>query len=112
MKTFTADIEVALQGDVAIVRVDSIPADATKRRDKVAAPSETGHHHTFDASASVFLYSTKDDLVQYLRVEKKPAVLRHLRDFDTHESWSFPPGNYKIIRQRERGPAGWKRVED
>ncbi len=112
MKTFSKDIEVAFQGDVAIVRVDSIPKGATKRQDKIAAHSETGHHHAFDASASVFLYSTKDNLVQYLEVKEKPAILRHLREHDTHEAWSFPPGKYQIIRQRERGPEGWRRVED
>jgi hypothetical protein len=111
MKHFTDDMDVAFQGDVAIVRVDSIPEDATRRKDKIAAHSETGHHHAFDASASVFLYSTTDDLVQYLDV-KKEAVLHHLREHDTHEAWSFPPGQYKIIRQRERSPEGWKRVED
>jgi hypothetical protein len=112
VKHFSKDIDVAFQGDVTIIRVDVIPADAKKRSDKVAAHSETGHHHAFDASASVWLYSTKDDLVQYMEVKSKPVVLNHLREHDTHESWSFPPGNYKIIRQRERGPEGWRRVED
>lgn len=109
---FTDALDIAFQGDVAVVRVDSIPSDATKRADKIAAHSETGHHHAFDANASVWLYSTPDDLIQYMEVKKEPAVLRHLRDTDTHQAWSFPPGAYKIIRQRERAPEGWRRVED
>lgn len=111
MQRFSGDIDVAFQGDVAIVRVDEIPSDATKRKDKIVAHSESGHHHAFDASASVWLYSTKDDLVQYLDV-KRESVLHHLREHDTHEPWSIPPGQYKIIRQRERAPEGWRRVED
>lgn len=112
MKHFSEDIDVAFHGDVAIVRVDAIPKTAKKRKDKIAAHSEAGHHHQFDASSSVWLYSTPDDLVQYLEVKSEPAVLNHLREHDTHEAWSFPPGNYKIIRQREWTPEGWRRVED
>lgn len=112
MKTFDRDMDVAFQGDVAIVRVDEIPSNAKKRTDKIAAHSETGHHHAFEAGASVWLYSTDDELIQYMKVKKEPATLKHLRDYDQHEAWSFPPGTYKIIRQREETPEGWRRVED
>ena len=84
MKTFT---KMAAQGDILIRRVDAIPEGAvrsTGRGPVIVAHSETGHHHAFDASQSVWLYSTTDQMVSYLEV-KKPAVLKHHRDFDTHE---------------------------
>lgn len=78
---------------------------------KVVAHSETGHHHSFDARASVVLYSTQDQLLSYLEVQK-PAVLKHRRDFDTHEEILFDVGLYEVRRQREWSPDGWRRVED
>lgn len=106
--------DTVAQGDVLIRRVDGIPTEAAreeKRGPVVVAHSETGHHHAFDAGESVWLYSTKDQLVSYLEV-KRPAVLRHHRDFDTHEALQFDPGIYEIRRQREWSPEGWRRVED
>lgn len=111
MKVFTDDLDVVFQGDVAIVRVSEIPADAVIREDKIAAHSETSHNHQFDATAPVWLYSTPDQMIQYLDV-KETSVLHHLREHDTHESWEFPPGTYKIIRQRERSPEGWRKTLD
>jgi hypothetical protein len=111
MKTFK---NVAAQGDVLFRRVESIPTGATRvngRGPVVVAHSETGHHHSFDAGQSVWLYSTPDQMVSYLEV-KKPAVLKHRRDFDTHEEILFDAGVYEIRRQREWSPEGWRRVED
>lgn len=110
MKNF---VENALnfQGDVMFRRVDSLPGEATKRDDKIAAHSETGHHHSFQPDASVWLYSTPDQMVQYLEV-KEPAPLIHRREFDTHEALMFDRGVYEIRRQREWSPEGWRKVED
>lgn len=110
MKTFKDQMA---QGDVLFIRVDSIPADAKKEKGKgkVCAHSETGHHHSFDPDASVFVYSTADQLVSYLDV-KKPAILKHRRDFDTHEEVLFDIGKYEIRRQREYTPEGWRQIQD
>lgn len=111
MKTFK---NMAAQGDILIRRVDGVPAGAVrqdKRGPVVVAHSETGHHHAFDAGQSVWLYSTPDQMVSYLEV-KRPAVLKHHRDFDTHEEILFDAGTYEIRRQREWAPEGWRRVED
>ncbi len=111
MKTFK---DQAAQGDVFFRRIQTIPTSATLVEGGgpvIVALSETSHHHAFAADASVFLYSTKDQLVSYLKVEK-PAVLKHHRDFDTHEEILFDAGIYEIRRQREWSPEGWKRVED
>jgi hypothetical protein len=45
-------------------------------------------------------------------VIEKPTSLDHKRTFDTHESILFEPGNYKVRRQREYTPEGFRRVED
>jgi hypothetical protein len=108
MKTFK---NCAAQGDVMFRRVKEIPSTATAVENKVVAHSETGHHHAFDAGASVFLYTTADSMVSYLDV-REPAVLKHHRDFDTHEALMFDAGKYEIRRQREWAPEGWRRVED
>jgi hypothetical protein len=104
----------AAQGDVLFRRVKTLPKGAIKSTEKgavVVAHSETGHHHSFDAGSSVFLYSTGDQLLSYLEV-KKPAVLKHHRDYDTHEALQFDEGIFEIRRQREWAPEGWRRVED
>ena len=111
MKTFR---DMAAQGDILIRRIDSVPDSAarvTAAGPVVVAHSETGHDHSFDLGASVWLYSTEDELVSYLEV-KKPAVLKHRRDFDRHEEILFDVGTYEIRRQREWSPEGWRRVED
>ncbi len=109
MKTFK---NCVCQGDVMIRRIDKLPTTGLeKEKHKIAAHSETGHHHSFAADANVFLYSSNDQLVSYLEV-KKPAVLEHHRDFDTHEALMFDAGVYEIRRQREWAPEGWRRVED
>ncbi len=110
MKTIMTD-KLNFQGDVMIRKVDKLPEGVAVREDKIVAHSETGHHHSFDPSTSVWLYSTKDQLTSYLEV-KAPAVLKHRRDFDTHEMLQFPVGIYEIRRQREYTPEGWRRVED
>jgi len=101
----------AAQGDVLFLRIEQIPTGATKTKSKVVAHSETGHHHAFDMKADVMLYSTPSQLLSYLEV-KSPAVLKHHRDFDTHEELLFDVGTYEIRRQREWSPDGWRRVED
>lgn len=103
--------KIAAQGDVLFVRIDKLPEGLTRETHKTAAHSETGHMHAFDDSASVWLYSTSDQLEAYLEVEE-PAVLRHHRVWDTHEEIEFPVGVYKIRRQREHTPDGWRQVMD
>lgn len=110
MKTFQNN---AAQGDVFFRRVESIPSTATaKPREAnggtVVAHSETGHHHSFDVSCPVQLFTTPDPFICYLRVEA-PSMLEHHRTHDTHEAILFAPGCYEIRRQRERAytPKGW-----
>lgn len=109
MKTFK---EQAAQGDVFFRRIAKLPDEGlTLLEDKVCAHSETGHVHSFDPNASVWLYSTSDQLVSYLEV-KAPAVLKHRRPHDTHEEILFDVGVFEIRRQKEYTPEGWRQVQD
>ena len=110
----------AAQGDVYILRVDSLPngikpAEITDGR-FILAHSETGHNHVMEAKPNIKLYSTDNPLVSYLEVveatDQAESVLEHMRNFDTHAPISFDVGIYKIINQRESAPEGWRRAAD
>lgn len=105
----------AFQGDVCFVRVEKLP-DGTKPIGKVGkravvAHSETGHHHVAVAE-KIRLHGTDDPMVCYLSNESEYADVVHERAFDTHETLRLLGGCWKIIRQREWTPEGWRRVED
>ena len=106
MKTFTGNY--IAQGDLNIFRVDTIPP-LTETADRVLAHSETGHHHVIEGNA-VRVYE-QDDFVSYLDVQKTAKIV-HLRGFDTHETVEIPPGKYRVTRQREYVPDGFRRAAD
>jgi len=105
----------AAQGDLLITRIDAIPATATAATPEngvhVLAHSETGHHHVVDAGAVDYFNAANDSFVSYLRVNQ-PTDLRHLRSFDTHAPIHVDPGVYRINRQREYTPEGFRRAQD
>lgn len=111
----------AAQGDCWIKRIDDLPDGLKLAKPEngqwIVAHSETGHHHVIEAEGCEVLEDPQDSLTLYLRVmddtaKRTGVVLRHLRDFDTHESIQIPPGTYRIRRQREYTPEGWRRVTD
>ena len=101
------------QGDLNIFPVDSIPAGLTEKQSEggqhILAHSETGHHHVVDGN-TVRVFE-KDDFVSYLDVREESNVI-HLRSFDTHAPVTLPPGQYRITRQREYTPEGFRRAAD
>lgn len=102
------------QGDVLFMRVDALPENAeaqTRKGDLVVAHSETGHHHSIEAEG-VIHFEVNDPLVCYLQVDDCFADVVHHRSFDTHETLRLPAGLWKVRRQREHTPEGWRRVED
>lgn len=112
MKTFTNQ---AAQGDLLITRVDAIPQGLEPMKaehgDYVVAHSETGHHHVLPEGDVNVFQAANDDFVLYLVVNNE-TELKHLRSFDTHESLKVPPGMYRINRQREYTPEGFRRAAD
>ena len=121
MKTFD---KIGAQGDMMLLRVDALPDGLTPIAPTdgmhVLAHSETGHNHVVLDRPTVKLFSAMDDLraltegavPAYLVVEEEPVELKHLRDFDTHESVEIKPGIYEVRRQREYTPEGFRRAAD
>ncbi len=76
------------QGDVAILIVDSIPADARPSSNRIVAYGEaTGHHHVVEGN--VICYETPT--VWYYQVAPEaPAVIRHIGE--EHAPIEIAPG--------------------
>lgn len=107
---------IVRQGDILIMRVDEIPADAKKLprengRVVLAHGEATGHTHSF-GSRLVNMYAVADEFSKlgcgWITVEGKGAVLKH----EEHSPISFPPGNYRVVRQRTYTPEELKMVAD
>lgn len=121
MKTF---LRIAAQGDMMLIQIASLPNGVEEvspvNGRHTLAHSETGHDHIVLERPGVRFFRAMDDLramldgkpAAYLVVEDKPAELKHLRDFDTHESIAIPPGIYEVRRQREYTPEGFRRAAD
>ena len=104
------------QGDVFFIRVPHLPKDVKKIKPQndqvIVAHSETGHHHVMDAKHTT-MYRLPEELYEcFLVVDEHGDVLKHLRDFDTHESVRFEPGIYKAFNQLEYTPEGLRPVAD
>ena len=93
------------QGDILIIRIDSMPQDAAKQANRILAEGEaTGHMHELD-KGEVY----EKDGTLYFKVEEDSATtLNH----PEHKAVTFDPGTYKVIRQREYEPRGWRYVAD
>lgn len=93
------------QGDLLIVKVEELPENCALQNHRVLAEGEaTGHMHELDSGE---LYEKSGTL--YFRVpEDQKTTLTH----QEHGPITFEPGVYKVIRQREYEPRGWRRVAD
>ena len=111
MKTF---LNQAAQGDLLITRVDELPNDVTPAKSEngeyIVAHSETGHHHVVSA-ADCQVYETPDPFVAYLVVDNT-VEFRHKREHHTHESIQAKSGVFRLDRQREYTPEGFRRAAD
>ena len=98
------------QGDLNIFAVDAACLTGAKETDnRVLAHSETGHHHVIEGNAVRVL--EQDEFVSYLDVQETAKIV-HLRSFDTHSTIEVPPGTYRVTRQREYTPEGFRRAAD
>jgi formyltetrahydrofolate synthetase len=93
------------QGDLLIVKVVKIPEDTVKQKSRILAEGEaTGHMHELDKGE---VYEKGGTL--YFKVAQGViSTLNH----PEHKAVTFEPGEYKVIRQREYEPKGWRRVAD
>ena len=93
------------QGDLLIVKVQSIPKGAIKSASRILAEGEaTGHMHELD-SGEVY---EKEGVLYFRVMDCNIATLNH----PEHKAIEFEPGEYKVIRQREYEPEGWRHVRD
>lgn len=104
------------QGDVFIRgHKGKIPEAYTKKDSAepvhLVAHSETGHHHVIDSHKVDMYESVNDPFIMYLVVHEETKLL-HERAFHTHKEITLPPGNYKVSRQRESIPEGYRRAAD
>lgn len=113
----------SMHGELYIMRaelagVECLPDDAREERPDaqnrhLVAHSESGHHHYVDAAEARF-YTTSNAQVCYLQVDTGThAYLRHAKSGpDSHGTQRLGPGLYKIHKQREMTPEGWRQVQD
>ena len=117
MKTFEKNMRMGIQGDVAFTRVDNLEDKEFTQLEAdqghlVVAHSETGHNHAFLETDGVEVLADPDDeFVSWLKVTADSA-LKHYRSYNKHETIKFTPGIYRINRQREYTPEGFRRVAD
>lgn len=95
---------VLRQGDVGLVRVDSIPKNTVAvARDKgriiLAYGEVTGHAHAILDTAAE-LVRTADTNERFLKI-MATCELQH----EEHATITLPPGNYRVIQQVEYVPA-------
>lgn len=125
--------KMAAQGDVLLVRVESLPENMKREESMVVTHSETGHHHVARALSGFDCERYSDPanpLVSYLRIQRKgeelkaqadkateaidAVLIEHQRSFDTHETLALQcegeEAVYRVIRQRELTPQGWVRA--
>ena len=93
------------QGDLLIVKVNELPEGCTKQNHRILAEGEaTGHMHELDSGE---LYE-KDGTLFFRVPEDQKTTLKH----QEHGPITFETGVYRVIRQREYEPRGWRRVAD
>ena len=119
MKTFK---NMAAQGDFVIMRVDNLPKGLKKIDPKnntyTVAHSETGHDHVMvmERPGTVEAFKEKGasdvDLYEMFLLVTENTPIEHMRAWDTHETLLVPPGKYKIRRQREYVPEGFRKAAD
>lgn len=109
----------AAQGDMLMTRIDRLPDGVKEMKAEngvfILAHSETGHNHVVKAQPGIRYYANDNDpFTAYLVVDNAPeqCFVEHLRGWDTHHPISFSDGVYKIKRQREYTPEGFRRVAD
>lgn len=97
------------QGDVLLMKVESLPPDAVKDSvsDNIvlALGEVTGHSHRLEVPQGATLYTWNDDRLVEIN---HPGKLLH----EEHDTIPLSPGFYKVVIQREYTPGRIVRVSD
>jgi len=93
------------QGDLLIIEIKNLPQGSRRKKDHVLAEGEvSGHLHVLDGG-----HVYEDHQTLFFEVPSDAQVtLTH----PEHQPLIFNPGTYKVVRQREYQPAGWRYVSD
>lgn len=94
------------QGDLLFVKTNELPKECIVVEDGIIARGEiTGHTHKIrDGRKAALLVAMN---VAYIHALKECEI-----DHQEHDVIILPPGDWKVIRQREYTPEGWRRVAD
>src|SRR5947209_9538828 len=99
------------QGDVLIIPVKFIPANATEPVEResgrviLAHGEATGHAHAIKAEGAA-LFRDPKLMTIFMKVSGDAVALEH----DEHKTITIPSGNYRVIRQREYSPSEIRNV--
>jgi len=98
------------QGDVLVEKVDSIPDNVKPvERDKgriiLAYGEVTGHAHAILTNAAEMLRAENGE--RYLQVAEAAELIH-----EEHSTIQIPPGNYRVVQQREYSPEEIRNVAD
>lgn len=101
------------QGDVLVVEATTIPEGVTtvpleEGRLVLAHGEVTGHAHVVVGDAELFAPADVAELEErFLRVEQECELVH-----DEHATIALPPGDYRVLRQREYSPEAIRSVAD
>jgi hypothetical protein len=101
------------QGDVLIVPIDEMPADLELvpregSRVILAHGEATGHAHAIKDERAALFRDPKLASIFMLVSGEDPIALEH----EEHDPIAIPPGEYRIVRQREYSPNAARFVSD
>src|ERR1043166_3969019 len=93
------------QGDILIIPIASIPADAKAAvavdGKFIIAHSESGHNHVINRPRAEVYEAADDEFIAYIKTLCSGAEIVHERPFDTHETIALPPNRaFQVRRQR------------
>ncbi len=96
------------QGDLLFIETNELPDDAKKQKHGIIAEGEmTGHTHSIRKGSNAALYIAAAVAYVHALSEQGCAI-----DHPEHSTIELPMGTYKVNRQREYEPDGWRQVAD
>jgi hypothetical protein len=105
----------AAQGDLVITRIEELPLEAVlvaqEGAETVLTHSETGHPHVVQTSKVELYGDATNPFIGWLKVNE-PVTLLHKKSVDTHGPISIDKGIYRLNRQREWTPEGFRKAAD
>lgn len=97
------------QGDVLIVKRDSIPKGKEVPRDNgrviLAYGEVTGHAHAIHSQAAKMIEAENGE--RYMSFMEAVELVH-----EEHDTIALPPGSYQVIQQREYSPEEIRNVRD